>query len=261
MESDPASDPAAQRSAWNVFAAPLLSLALVLIATGMARLVLGPTLGLLFFIPIATCAARLAYASCRRRHTFYSERQAWYWLRRGVYDHLSTTVTLPPLALDLIAALIGVAAAIGMGSPSQLVQLFVVTAALTAAFSAGARVLIVARVPSAMARTFAMLLLLAWLTLPVWLSPYWSSGPLLDRLLDAHPLLAINSIYDELGDWTHSPLAYNRLTNLNQDVPFALPASIGWCVGIHAVLSIALIAVEMMIHRIRRPATATLPIA
>ncbi|HEX3358596.1 MAG TPA: hypothetical protein VHS31_16595 [Tepidisphaeraceae bacterium] len=84
---------------------------------------------------------------------------------------------------------------------------------------------------------------LAWLTWPVWLSPYLT-GPHADSIVAwlvwVHPLFAINGVLAHLGAWSHLPIAYQQLTTLGQDIPYTFPASIWPTVVSHIVLGIVL---------------------
>lgn len=74
-----------------------------------------------------------------------------------------------------------------------------------------------------------------WLSWPVWLSPWLTQG-LSDWLVPANPLFAINAVLEHLGTWERAPLAYQRLTVLNQDVAYRLPASIAPALIVHALI-------------------------
>jgi hypothetical protein len=92
--------------------------------------------------------------------------------------------------------------------------------------------------PAIAGATVTMLGLL-WLTWPVWLSAVLlrSSGDAwIAWLVPAHPLFAINGALAHFDTWDRNPLAYTRLTVLNQDVFYALPHSVGWSVFAHGVL-------------------------
>jgi hypothetical protein len=87
----------------------------------------------------------------------------------------------------------------------------------------------------------AVVLALAWLLFPIWLSPLLkSSSTWISYLITPHPIFALNRALPRLELWTHSPLMY-RLTNLGQDVPYSLPASIWPAVLLHAVIAAPLI--------------------
>ena len=89
-----------------------------------------------------------------------------------------------------------------------------------------------------------MTLALAWLTWPVWLSrgltPEAASW-----LVPAHPPLALNGLLLHLGVWGEGRVAY-RLTNLGQDVPYQLPATIVPALLLHALLGGGLL---LLAHR------------
>lgn len=86
----------------------------------------------------------------------------------------------------------------------------------------------------------SLTLFLGWLTWPVWMSPYfhtpWGQW-CVDHLLDYQPLFALSSLFPEMGDWSHAPIAYAYLTNLGQDVMYALPPGVGKGLVFHGVLA------------------------
>jgi hypothetical protein len=82
-----------------------------------------------------------------------------------------------------------------------------------------------------------MIAALAWLSWPIWLSP-WLPGhqTLVNALVIAHPPLAINGELIDQGIWTERPQMYGW-TALNQDVSYSMPSTVFWCVAIHAGLA------------------------
>jgi hypothetical protein len=77
---------------------------------------------------------------------------------------------------------------------------------------------------------------LAWLTWPVWMSP-WLNDSIVAWLTPAHPLLAANHVLLDLGVWTQQRLMY-AFTALGQDVPYTLPRSIGPCIVLHGIVGL-----------------------
>jgi len=91
-----------------------------------------------------------------------------------------------------------------------------------------------------------VLLGLLWLTWPVWLSP-WLTQQLSDRLVVAHPLLAINGVLlKQFGSWDRTHLAYSTLTVLNQDIAYQPPASILPAVIVQLTVALAGMAVARL---------------
>jgi len=111
----------------------------------------------------------------------------------------------------------------------------IVLAAYAFALTGFASLLTVARFPAPIAAGITIFLFLAWLTWPVWLSP-WLTQALADWLTPANPLLAINGIVKQLGTWDRAPIAYRSLTVLNQDIPYHLPTSIIPAVLLHLAI-------------------------
>lgn len=110
------------------------------------------------------------------------------------------------------------------------------------------------RVAPALAAFVAVLIGLAWLTWPVWLSTALGGHDRLIVLLSsAHPLLAINARLRHLGLWQQQRLAYT-LTNLNQDVALPLPASLLPAIILHSLIGCALLAAASMRRRSARSA-------
>ena len=78
-----------------------------------------------------------------------------------------------------------------------------------------------------------------WLTWPVWLSHALLrpvGDALVAWLVPAHPLFATNAVLIQFDTWDRHPLAYSRLTVLNQDVFYALPHGVLWAVLFHAAI-------------------------
>ena len=75
---------------------------------------------------------------------------------------------------------------------------------------------------------------LLWLAWPIWLAPWVNDVHVVARLVAPHPLLTLNGILREWypTPWAQHVLAY-PLTNLGDDVPYSLPSSVGWAMGLH----------------------------
>jgi hypothetical protein len=110
----------------------------------------------------------------------------------------------------------------------------------------------------AVAAMLVVLLLVAWLTWPVWMSPYFDTRIgmfFVDHLLTHQPLFAIGGASHAMGDWTHSPIAYAHLTNLGQDVMFAPPTHAWGAIGSHAVVAVVFGTVAFLPRSKRTPAS------
>ena len=108
-------------------------------------------------------------------------------------------------------------------------SLLVLGAYVLALLGIGAMLLRIGLAPVAV-HTTTIVLGLAWLSWPVWLSPALESAhgqAIVDVLVPAHPLFCVNGVMKQFGAWDHYPgLAYPTLTVLNQDVAYRLPTSI-----------------------------------
>jgi len=124
--------------------------------------------------------------------------------------------------------------------------------ALSGAASALSRAGVVAPLAAGIVVTVAVL----WLTWPIWLS-HALNQTLVDWLVPAHPLLAINSVLRHLGAWDRAPLAYQKLTVLNQDIPYHLPRSIFPATLLHSLIGIF----GFSLARPRRLVSAATPLA
>ena len=82
---------------------------------------------------------------------------------------------------------------------------------------------------------------LLWLTWPVWLSHALlrpGGDAAVAWLVPAHPLFAVNGVLIHFDTWDRHPLAYARLTVLNQDVFYALPRGVLWATLAHAAIAL-----------------------
>ncbi len=139
----------------------------------------------------------------------------------------------------------------GSDTPGQWAQTVLILAAYSAAVAGIALVLARAGCPAVFAAAVAIVIGLAWLTWPVWLSSILVAsglGGIVQHLVAVHPPLAINGILTNEPAWTERSLAYH-LTNLNQDVPIRLPTNAAACAAMHGILGLVLWAAAM----VRRP--------
>ena len=116
------------------------------------------------------------------------------------------------------------------------------------------------RVNRAAASAIAVTLGLLWLTWPVWLSPHLAGTrgtAAAAWLVPAHPAFAINGALPQFEAWDRQRIAYQRLTNLNQDVFYTMPRSVTASVLVHATLgAMALLLARLVTApRARRAAT------
>jgi hypothetical protein len=117
-----------------------------------------------------------------------------------------------------------------------------------------------AGIPSVGASAITVLLAVAWLAWPIWLSP-WIAGreTLVAWLVWPHPLFALDGALRHLGPpWTERHQMYTRLTVLNQDVFYALPRGIMGAVLVHAGIALAaLLPCRRVISRSAQKAAET----
>jgi hypothetical protein len=178
----------------------------------------------------------------------------------AIAGFFAVTLVLPPLTagraalaerlMILAAAVAPVAIAwlhlIGPAAATvfQWLGLSILLAAYAAALVGIVYLLERLKIPPLLASALTVLLALAWLTWPVWLSPYLSqhgSAQLAGALVRLHPPLVANGLLTFTPPWTEQGIAY-RLTVLNQDISISLPASPLAAIGFHAVLAAPLLA-------------------
>jgi hypothetical protein len=103
-----------------------------------------------------------------------------------------------------------------------------------------------------LASAVVVLVALAWLTWPVWLAHALQSqhgDTIVAWLVPAHPLFAINGVLPQFDAWDRHPLAYTRLTVLNQDVFYSMPAGVLWTVVIHGAIAGAMLILCRLLRR------------
>lgn len=129
-----------------------------------------------------------------------------------------------------------------------------VLAAFALGLSGVSAALSVSRFGRHTAAVIGVLLGLAWLTWPIWLSRTWdgeASSRWVNPLVALHPGLAIN--YPHLGQWAEQSIAYH-LTDLNQNVPYAPPRTVLACVLFHLAIGAGLLVLASWIERPKRMA-------
>lgn len=149
-------------------------------------------------------------------------------------------------ALAASAVVDGVAAAclFAVADPEvsllDFVRGYLLLTAWGAALWGVANLLLRAGLAAAFASALTVAAALAWLAWPVWLSP-WLAGrdALVGWLVAAHPLFALDGALRHLGPaWTERHLMYTRLTVLNQDVFYSLPAGVARATLVHAAVAL-----------------------
>jgi hypothetical protein len=127
-------------------------------------------------------------------------------------------------------------------TPAELGEAVCVLLTYSIAIAGIALILARVRVPVIFASAAVIVLGLAWLTWPVWLSvPLVGRGydRLVQDLVMAHPPLTINGILVGEPAWTERSVAYH-LTDLNQDVPIRLPDNPAICAAVHGIIGLSL---------------------
>jgi hypothetical protein len=112
-----------------------------------------------------------------------------------------------------------------------------------------------ARLSATVSAALTVVLGLAWLTWPIWLSRTWNgeaSAPAVNRWIAVHPVLSVS--LPHLGHWAERTIAYH-LTDLNQSVSYAPPRSVWTCVLVHGALGASLFGLTAY-RRGRRVAAA-----
>ncbi len=119
----------------------------------------------------------------------------------------------------------------------------IVLLAYALALGSLARLLSRTGLDSLYAAVLAVFIGIAWLTSPVWLSHVFPAHDwLVTWLVPPHPLFALNGIL-HFPVWTERTLAYRYLTNLGQDVSFAVPPSILPCIATHGAIALLCLVV------------------
>ncbi len=142
-------------------------------------------------------------------------------------------------------------------TPSQLLQCIAILAAWLIAIFGTVSLLRAIRIPPSIAAAAVVIIGLAWLSWPVWLSPYLpgqSAVTFADRLIAPSPIFATNAVLQREGGWTTSPIAYH-LISLGQDVPYSMPNNITWCVTLHLLIGATTFALALLLNRNPRSAS------
>lgn len=231
---------------WSYLLAALPALALSVAAMVVGHVVLGASLGL-FFAGVFACALLVPPLAV-----------AEWGLARPLVAAGSVAAGVAGVWLYVILR------PHPEGEPYPRLEQWPACAVVAAAFAfalAGLALLLrFARVTPAVASFATMLVGLAWLTWPVWMSP-WTGGrdELVAALVRPHPPLVLNGVLvGEAGMWNQRSLAYH-MTNLDQDVPYLLPKSIWPAVLVHAAVGAACVGAVGLIPwaRCRRRAAAS----
>jgi hypothetical protein len=163
-------------------------------------------------------------------------------------------ISLGVVALPVAAAWLG-AVLLTPDTLAQWIKAILVLIAYDLAIGAIAVALAKVKVPEVLAAAGAILIGLAWLTWPVWLSSSLvnhGAAEAVANLVKVHPPLVVNGILTSEPAWTERSIAYH-LTDLNQDVPLQLPSGPAACVAVHGLIAIVLWAtVWGMARRARR---------
>ena len=218
----------------------LIAALLSLVASWLCYRATGPTLGL-FFGPILLA-------------TFLVPPLVLAHKESPLAQALTVAgVVLGVLPVWLYAALLIYPEDQPHATPGDVVRCLPVLAAYALALAGIAAALSrVPSMPAALASFVTMVLGTAWLTWPVWLSP-WLPGKdwVVAALGPLNPLLAVNAALKHMGLWDEQRLAY-RLTALVRDVTYAPPAGVRWSVLFHTLVGAALSLIYVFGGTLRR---------
>jgi len=215
----------------------LVGFALAMAASLVGVWLIGPNLGGAFWIVVVV--ALLAPIAASGSRDLLSALFSVSGVVVGVA--MSATALLSHDAFSVGQALAVAAAAIALG----------------ASLAATVRLLLLIRFAPVLAGAVVSLLALAWLSWPVWLSPWLtfaSSGDWATRLAAVHPLLSINAVVQQFGFWTQSKHIY-RLTTVGQNFQVGLPSGVMKCAMFHLVIAV-LVSVPLFLCSWVRPASA-----
>jgi hypothetical protein len=120
---------------------------------------------------------------------------------------------------------------------AQWIEVTTILLAYALAISGIALFLVRCKCPEILAAAITVIIALAWLTWPIWLSDAHPSNAAIGTLVKIHPPLTINGILTNEPAWTEMSVAYH-LTNLNQDVPIRLPSTPMACAVAHGLIGI-----------------------
>jgi hypothetical protein len=101
-----------------------------------------------------------------------------------------------------------------------------------------------ARLSAVVSAALTVVIGVAWLTWPIWLSPTWDGEASANRVngfVALHPALSVS--LPHLGQWAEQSLAYH-LTDLNQNVPYHPPQTVWGCVVFHGLVALVLIGLS-----------------
>jgi hypothetical protein len=204
----------------TVVVPPLATFVLTLLVVLACRQIAGVSLGL-FFGAVGTATLIVPPIAAGRR---------------SAIDGL-----VIPVATTLAAAMAWVFAPIDALTWSQWFACSLVLLAYAVALAGIVAMAVSLRVPLAPAAGAVTVAGLLWLTWPVWLSHALltpAGDAIVAWLVPAHPLFAINGVLIHFDSWDRLPLAYTRLSNLNQDVFYTLPGSVLPAVVVHLLIGL-----------------------
>jgi hypothetical protein len=217
------------------FALPLAATLLAILTTALCRTAAGISLGLFF--------GGVLFATLLVPPLTAGEEAPWRRLA------IPCCVTLGTIAVWLTT----------LGDLLRFTQWLSCSVALLAyalALGGVCGALISSRVNALVAAAVVTVLGLLWLTWPMWLSHALlrpNGDELAAWLVPAHPLFAINAVLSHFDTWDRFPLAYTRLTVLNQDVFYALPKGVLWATLVHGAVGAGSFCLTGIVQRKRAP--------
>lgn len=143
-----------------------------------------------------------------------------------------------------------------MSFPQGLLCLGVILT-LSVAMVGGIECLVRLRVARSVAAAMMLVLGVLWLSWPVWMGPLLASDHLtagqsqqvVSILVPAHPLLSINGVLIHRGVWNEQSGVAYQLTNLAQDIPYAMPRGASACMGLHGLIAAGFWLLAMLLPK------------
>jgi hypothetical protein len=181
---------------------------------------------------------------------------------------VAATLIVPPLAafqsawrargVIMVSGVVGVSVVwlslIGSNGATigQWIELTGILAGMVFVLASVTSLLTAIRFSPVLAAAVAVVMGLAWLSWPIWLSGAMSNPlvqPLISKLVPLNPPLVANGILTFTAPWTEQSIAYG-LTLLDQDVPMRLPTTALPCIALEFASAIIISLFARKIYRV-----------